>query len=297
MEALLISLGAFICVASLIGLLSGAVSQRNDPLHRRLMASVAAPGAAAAEDESKGWLADLSESVLGRFGITSWHTPGVRTFGQRISLFITLIVLGFASSFAVGKGMTMLDLGPLFVVAGMALGGWMGAMLTVRYWMHRHTSRWMEEINNGIIDVIDLWVLCLGAGMSFAAALVRVAQDEELTPPALREELQLTNQEMLAGASREDALRHLVRRCGDSADLRALVSHIIQSERLGSSLTDTLQVYSQTLRFKRTQDTKEMIQTLPLKLTFPLIFCILPALFVVILGPSVIRLFEVLGGK
>jgi tight adherence protein C len=299
MSALLISVVAFICVVSLIAAAAAIVADRRDPVKRRLMAFADAPAFISEADGSSsgGWMASTVEPLLVRFGITSWHAPGVRTGSQRVALFLIMIAASLGVAALVGRVFAFLHLSAMLVAAGSFLAAWWAAAFTVRYWMRRYRSYWLDEINNNIIDVIDLWVLCLGAGMSFAAALVRVSQDDGMTSPALREELVLTNQEMLAGCSREDALRHLVRRCGDSADLRALVSHIIQSERLGSSLTDTLRIYAQSLRFKRTQDTKEMIQTLPLKLTFPLVFCILPALFVIILGPSVIRMFEVLTGR
>ncbi len=298
-DALLISLAGFACVVSLLVWIAAVVANRRDPLKRRLMAFADPPSMLLGTSGAStgGWMASTVEPWLARFGITSWNAPGVRTAGHRIALFITMIVAGVCFSVLTARGLAMLHMSVPMISIGAVLAAWSGATFTVRYWMRRYQQQWLDEINNNIIDVIDLWVLCLGAGMSFAAALVRVAQDEELTTTALRQELQLTNQEMLAGCPREDALRHLVRRCGDTPDLRALVSHIIQSERLGSSLTDTLRIYSQSLRFKRTQDTKELIQTLPLKLTFPLVFCILPALFVIILGPSVIRMFEVLTGR
>ena len=91
---------------------------------------------------------------------------------------------------------------------------------------------------------------------------------------------------------RDEALKHLVKRCGNLQDLRALVAHIIQSERLGTNFSNTLRVYADTLRFKRREDVKEYIQKLSVKLAFPLVFCILPALFIVMLGPALIRLID-----
>jgi tight adherence protein C len=150
----------------------------------------------------------------------------------------------------------------------------------------------LQEISDGLINVLDLWVLCLGSGMSFHSALVRVTDEKELTNPALREQLLLTNQEILAGASREDALRHLVRRCGNLPDLRSLVAHIIHAERMGSSLAQTLKIFAEGLRFKRSQDAKERIQKLPVKLTLPLVFCIFPTLLIVVIGPTWLQLIR-----
>ena len=126
--------------------------------------------------------------------------------------------------------------------------------------------------------------------MSFQAALVRVAEDALLAGRAVQQELWLTYQELTAGCPRDEALRHFARRCGNLPDVNALVAQIIQAERLGGSLAQTLKVYAGTLRVKRYQAAREQIHTLPVRLAFPLVFCILPALFVVILGPSMIRL-------
>jgi tight adherence protein C len=169
-----------------------------------------------------------------------------------------------------------------------AVWGWTGA----RAW-HRQQA-WKREITNGLIDVLDLWILCLDAGMSFQAALARVTQDAELARPALRRELQVTLQEILAGCPRDEAMKNMARRCPGIPELSGLVSHIVQAEKLGSSFTKTLQICANTLRFNRYQDMKQQVQVMPVKLAFPLIFCILPCLLIVISGPALVRLFEVL---
>jgi len=110
----------------------------------------------------------------------------------------------------------------------------------------------------------------------------------------LHQQLQLTHQALLAGASREDALRYFARRCGDLSEVRSLVAHITHAERLGSSLAQTLKVYAQNLRFKRGQDAREWIQKLPVKLAVPLVFCVLPALLVIIAGPAVLQVLKAL---
>ena len=147
------------------------------------------------------------------------------------------------------------------------------------------------------MNVLDLWVLCLGSGMSFQAALVRVTEESELTNALLREQLQLTQQAILAGASREDALHYFARRCGDLPVVRSLVTHILHAERLGSSLAQTLRVFSKNLRFNRGQDAREWIQKLPVKLAVPLVFCILPALLVIISGPALLRIVRALSNQ
>jgi tight adherence protein C len=158
----------------------------------------------------------------------------------------------------------------------------------------RRRQRWIREINYGLIDVLDMWILCLDAGMSFQGALARVAQDLELARPALRQELQVTLQEMLAGCPRDEALKHLARRCDGAGEMSALVAHIIQAEKMGSSVTKTLQVCANSLRFNRYQDMRQWVLGIPVKLAFPLIFCILPCLLIIISAPALLRMYEVL---
>ncbi len=304
MSALLVSFGSFISVFCLVCTVWLAVEEAYNPLQRRLLATTSASGTASANAKRPGfsavplWLRQRIEMVLRVLFIEQQsQAQGYRTFAYKVIL-VVLTTVG-----TVGGGLLAYQLARHFVFSGMLTcfgtiwiacsGGWFLA----KSWTYLARRRWLQEIDSNLIDVLDLWVLCLGAGMGFQSALVRVADDAELAGSALREQLRLTNQEMLAGCPKDEALRHLSRRCGDSADLRSLVSHIIQSERLGTGLAQTLRSFSESLRFKRTQDTKELIQKLPIKLSFPLIFCIMPSLFIVILGPAVIRVFTVFGIK
>lgn len=181
--------------------------------------------------------------------------------------------------------------------AGLLVVAAAGAWLLVRLWTGYRQRQWRQQIASGLIDVLDLWILCLDAGMSFQAALARVTQGVELARPALRRQLQIALQEMLAGAPRADALKHLARRCQGVPELSGLVAHIVQAEKLGGSLTQTLQVCANTLRFNRHQDLRQQVQEMPVKLAFPLVFCILPCLLIVISAPALIRLFEMLGSR
>jgi len=221
-------------------------------------------------------------------GITVTPTPL-----QQVSLVGLLAVAAIASAAAASR--LLIRWLPLPLISPCVLvAAWLGMCLAMRGWLHGYAQQRAQQINDGLINVLDLWVLCLGAGMSFQSAFVKVSQDVSLTTRVLHEELQLTNEEMLAGCPREEALRHLVRRCGDLLALRVLVAHIIQAERMGSSLAQTLKAYAESLRFNRRQEASEMIQKLPVKLAFPLIFFIFPTLLIVILGPSAIRLLTLL---
>ncbi len=299
MDAIVASVAAFLCVSSAVCLIWALAAQRFQPTRRRLLASVSPTGVAAAGGGSRltatlGRWVEVTLNVLLRLLRVKPHERGPGIVTVRHKVFLTCLLASTVAAIAPAVLRSLSGMPAPVAWIGAAGLSWVAMRLVTRWWIHWHVRRQLEAIKNGLSDVLDLWVLCLGAGMSFQSALVRVGSDADLTPPALREQLQLTHQEMLAGCPREEALRHLATRCGASTDMKALVSNIIQSERLGSSLSQTLRVYADALRFKRHQDTKELIQKLPVKLAFPLVFCILPALFVIILGPSLLRMYSAL---
>ncbi len=301
--AMIFSMAAGLFASSVVFLLWTFMRQGRTMTRRRLMAGLSSSGTPPPEEGR--WLSAASarrltaclDAVLRLAGMKpEARLPGLQTTESRLTLAACSVLAALLVAWAAVQICShMLVPAPMgwVVVVGVA---WMALRVTAHAWRRWHARRWMAAVNRSLMDVLDLWVLCLGSGMSFHSALVRVGEDAELASPELREQLQLTAQEILAGSPREEALRHLARRCGDSADLNALVSNIIQSERLGGSLSQTLRVYAGALRFKWQQDVKELIHTLPVKLAFPLVFCVLPALFVVILGPSLVRMFGALSG-
>jgi tight adherence protein C len=140
-------------------------------------------------------------------------------------------------------------------------------------------------------DALDLLVVCVEAGTSLDAAILRVAKDLRLAHPDLAHELAVVNRLTNAGMARDEALRGLWKRTG-VLDIRALVSSLIQSEKWGTSIATVLRVSAETLRRKRRQDAEKRAKMAPLKMTFPLLFFILPALFAVILGPAVVQIIQ-----
>jgi tight adherence protein C len=153
-----------------------------------------------------------------------------------------------------------------------------------------------ERIVRSLPDVMDLLVLCVEAGLGFDAAVLRVAKEMENAHPDIAAELLLVNRKVNAGVTREEALRAAYARTGVE-ELRVLVQHMIQSERLGTSVGKVLRVYGQTLRVKRKQNAERKAATAPLKMTIPMAFLILPALFIVILGPAVLQIMKLFGGR
>jgi tight adherence protein C len=172
-----------------------------------------------------------------------------------------------------------------FLVAWSVLAGW---ALPVWYVSRRVYLR-QEKIRRSVPDALDLLVVCIEAGVSLDAAILRVAREITNVHPELSKELYVVNRKSNAGVPREQALRALWDRTGVE-EVRALVSTMIQSEKWGTSIGTVLQVYAETLRRKRRQAVEKKAATLPVKMLFPLILFILPALFSVVLGPAIITI-------
>ncbi|HEY5801919.1 MAG TPA: type II secretion system F family protein, partial [Burkholderiaceae bacterium] len=158
----------------------------------------------------------------------------------------------------------------------------------------RHAvARRQREIGDSFPDALDLLTVCVEAGLSLDSALVRVAGEMHLKSVLLAQELQLVLIEMRAGLGKDKALRNLALRCG-TFDIDALIAMLIQSDRFGTGMGTALRVHSDVLRTKRRQRAEEAAAKIALKLLFPLIFCVFPALLLVLLGPAFIQIQDVL---
>jgi tight adherence protein C len=169
-------------------------------------------------------------------------------------------------------------------------------VLIPMYWLTHAVNKRRDRILRSIPDAMDLLVLCVEAGLGFDAAMLNVAKDMRTVHPDLSHELMLVNRRVNAGMTREEALRALYARTGVD-ELRVLVQNLIQSDRLGTSVAKVLRVYSDTLRRKRRQRAEKRAATAALKMTIPLAGLILPALFVVILGPAMMRIWSMFANK
>ncbi len=157
------------------------------------------------------------------------------------------------------------------------------------FWLTWQVRRRQHRIRLSLADALDLLVVCVEAGLGLDQAMLRVSQELRTTHPELCDELQLVNLEMRLGKVRIEALRELANRTGVD-DIKALVAMLIQTDRFGTSLAQSLRVHSDTMRTKRRQRAEEMAAKAPVKMVPPLVFFIFPALFVVILGPAVISM-------
>ncbi|HZM35977.1 MAG TPA: type II secretion system F family protein [Burkholderiales bacterium] len=150
-----------------------------------------------------------------------------------------------------------------------------------------------REIFETFPDAADLLLVCVEAGLGLDAALVKVAEEMRLNSQALAEELHLVNLELRAGSSREKALRNLALRTGVE-EVNTFATMLIQADRFGTSIGESLRVFSDELRTKRQMRAEEIAAKIPLKLLFPMVFCIFPALLLVLLGPAFIQVYRIL---
>jgi tight adherence protein C len=163
-------------------------------------------------------------------------------------------------------------------------------------WMvGRRLRKRQKEMQKALPDALDMLVVSVEAGLGLNQALVRVSEEIYRISPVLSEQLALVNLEIRAGTSREEALRNLAERTG-LQDISSLVGMLIQTDRFGTSVAQALRVHSETMRTKRRQRAEEAAAKTTIKMVFPLVFCIFPALFVVILGPALIQIYKALSG-
>jgi len=160
------------------------------------------------------------------------------------------------------------------------------------FFLSMRIARRKDKIAKGLPDALDLLVVCVEAGMGLDSAINRVAEELRLSNKHFSDELKLYNLELRAGKSRQDALKNLTLRT-DLEDLKSLTTLLIQADKFGTGVTQALRVYSDSFRTKRYMRAEEIAAKMPLKLIVILILCIFPSLFVVILGPPIIRLLEI----
>ena len=193
--------------------------------------------------------------------------------------------LAFVAFFA----LPMLGLGGkstfwLFVMAGGVFG-----YLAPSFYLDRLIEKKRVEHQSGFPDFMDLLVVCADAGLSMEAALDRVGRELIDSYPSLAANIHMANLEIRAGRTMTEALEHLGDRLG-LEEARSFATLIQQSDELGSSIGDALRVYSDDMRHKRLSRAEEKAYSLPAKLALPMMICIFPVLFVVILCPVIVRM-------
>src|SRR3954468_2953272 len=175
----------------------------------------------------------------------------------------------------------------------LALGGCALGYLLPTMALGRLAKRRQHRIRLGLPDALDLLVVSVEAGLGLDQAIQRVGTELDFAHPDLSGEMALIGLELRAGKARSEALHNLGARTGVD-DLISLVAMLVQTDKFGTSVANSLRVHSATLRTKRRQRAEEAAAKTGVKMVFPLVFCIFPALWVVTLGPAVIKFIEVL---
>ena len=201
-------------------------------------------------------------------------------FGIRVSFALALFAL-FSTRIIMRPNITI-------ALAGMALGYVLPGMVLARL-----AKRRAHRIRLSLADALDLLVVSVEAGLGLDQAMTRVGNELAFAYPDLSAELRLVNLELRAGKARPEALRNLADRTGVD-DLSSLVTMLIQTDKFGTSVAQSLRVYSETLRTKRRQRAEEAAAKTGVKMVFPLVLCIFPAIWVVTIGPAAIKFVKVL---
>jgi tight adherence protein C len=213
---------------------------------------------------------------------TGWDSD--RLLGMKAFIGLLGLILGAALPPLLGVR--------LLPTVGLAFGGLVLGWFAPSMWIYQRGYDRSERVRRELPDAMDLLTISVESGLAFDAALAQVARKTE---GPLAEEFFRVLQEMQIGTGRVDALRGLSERT-DVPELRSFVGAMIQADGLGIPVANVLRIQSKEMRVKRSQRAEEKAQKVPVKILFPLIFCIMPTLFIIILGPAVLSIAANLGG-
>jgi tight adherence protein C len=222
---------------------------------------------------------DKMRAKLAAAGNPSGFGPGefvglrlLLALGISIGLFFLMTIMG-----------TKVNSAMMFALVGGAFG-----FMFPGIWLDRKIKSRKKEIGRSLPDAIDLLTISVESGLGFDPALMRVSEKWD---NALTREFARVLSELRIGKSKREALREMATRCDDDG-LSTFVSSVVQADTLGVAISQVLRIQSEAMRMKRRQRAEEQAQKAPLKMLFPMIFLIFPALYVVILGPAIPRIVE-----
>lgn len=232
---------------------------------------------------------DVASSIRRRLIEAGFRTP------HAVELFFALRVLA-ALTLGIGAILVLpflfskLKVMPLTLIAmGMAAAGYLLPSNVISWFAARRQQRIIE----GFPDALDMLLVCVEAGLSLEASVLRVGREIRNAHPIIAEEFRLVGNEMLAGKGRHDALRSLGERTG-VADVKGLSSLLIQSDQFGTSIAQALRVHASEMRNTRIMRAEERAHKIPVKLAFPLMFGLIPVVLIITLAPGIIRMVDTL---
>jgi tight adherence protein C len=293
---LLLPLLAFVFASLLVTAAAMALSPAGTTAIERRLGELTAGGPVEARPEESAYgkaLVDLMKRVGTAAPKSRKETGKIQqrliTAGYRAKEAV-VVFFGIRAATALGAfALVMIMPNPRLAFAMAACG--LGYLLPSMQ-LGRMAKKRQHRIRLGLPDALDLLVVSVEAGLGLDQAIQRVGLELDFAHPDLSEELALINLELRAGKGRVDALRNLAERTGVD-DIESLVAMLVQTDKFGTSVAQSLRVHSDTLRVKRRQRAEEAAAKTGVKMVFPLVFCIFPAVWVVTIGPAIIKFVQV----
>lgn len=233
----------------------------------------------------EGWQSSGVQLKFLQAGIRNKKAP---LYYFAVKTLLTLVLPGLLALFLYFTQPELSFVRAMFMVLFTAIAGYYLPELL----LHIITQKRIERMRESLSDMMDLIVVCTEAGMSVDAAITRISREMVRTDPDLAKEFYLASLEMRTGATRIDALRNLALR-SRLEEMDDLVSVLVQADRFGSSLAESLRVHSDMMRSRRSQRAEELAAKIPVKVALPLVLFIFPTLFLVMLGPAIIQTLQV----
>jgi tight adherence protein C len=286
--------GIFVAVCLCVSTAVFWVLAQNAPERKRIRAVAAGPTGLLIDET----LTETPDPLLQQLSRFMPKSPK-----QMSRLRLTLTRAGYPSARAAAYFVGAQVLLPIvvFLAAVIFLGPTSGIMpgltlaaagyLVPKLFVRRQTSLRQKAIRNGLPDALDLITVCMEAGSGLDQAIARTTEELMLSHPVLAEELRLITTEVRAGKPRMEAFKNFASRT-DVPDVRSLVSMLVQTDRFGTSVGEALRVHSDTSRTKRRQAAEERAGKVGVKLVFPLVLCLFPALYIVCFGPVVVKIYR-----
>jgi tight adherence protein C len=298
-ELIVALVSAFVSVALLTGLLTWTALARPVPMRRRIGALVPASDSQASagggplttglDPRLARWSMLLPKSAKQmsalerRLASGGYRSPWAPVVFRGACLVMPLLtVLVAVSIIGVAKPTAWISVALAAILGYLAPG----------FFLDYKVGQRRKQIRNGLPDVLDLLIVCLEAGSSLDQSVAKASEELAIAYPALSEELHIVTTETRAGKPRLEAFRNLAQRT-KVEDVRALVAMLTQTDKFGTSVAQALRTMADEMRTKRRQAAEEMAAKVGVKLVFPLVFFMFPALYVVILGPAVIEFIRV----
>lgn len=303
----LLVIGGVILMVSVFGVLAVLISILNyeeTPVRDRLM-MLKEKGSFEGARKNIGAFDDLKDTLIRWVGPFSRNLYGTEKNLKQVKTLLTeaglpdtethvyhvlavRVAVGMVLGVVLGVVALIVSMGTIIFVAGGLLAGFVLGSMVPQFLLKNKATRRKVEIRFKMADTLDLMVVCVEAGLGLDSTIQKVAEETERMAPEISHEFKRLNKELNAGLSRIEAFQNMGQRAGVD-ELRSLCAMIIQADKMGTSIADTLRVYADDMRTKRRQRAEELASKASIKMTFPLVFFIFPPLFIILIGPMAIQ--------